>query len=119
MIYGDEYLDGLALCLETYRELQNLDLKHELLKFGTVRPEDDGCNFFLADESKIEFEKRFAKDGVHPVGHNACCYALARYAAALIKVVDEKKGRGIEKNGLVEKTESTIHQNQTQSDIPF
>jgi len=88
MIHGDEFLDGLALCLEKYRELERVDSAHELLAFGDVRPKDVD-NFYISERKRAEFDKRFAKEGVHPRGHNACSYALAQYASALIKAIEE------------------------------
>jgi len=106
----------LALCLETYRELQGLNPEHELLSFGDVKPEDRDCNFYLNENNRLEFNKRFAKDGIYPRGHHACTYALAHYASALIKAIDETKWRDIGESKLVEKIEP---QTQGSSDIPF
>jgi hypothetical protein len=106
MIYGDEYLDGLALCLENYRHLQKLNPKHELLKFGDVNQGDSDCNFYFDEDNRGEFNKRFAKDGINPRGHYACAYALARYSLALMKATEEVEGRCFEEGKLAEKARS-------------
>lgn len=113
MVYGDELLDGLALCLEYYRELQNTNPKHELLKFGDVKPEDKGYEFYIAENHRGEFNKRFGKEGLNPIGHRACTYAIAHYASALIKATKTKEES--KESELVKKTEQT----QDSSDIPF
>jgi len=103
---GDEFIDGMAICLDKYRELQTLDSNHELLKFGNVLPKDEEI-FYLNREHTPEFDKRFAKDGVHPRGTNACAYALISYFCALRDAVDEKKGvRKPAESQLVSKAEN-------------
>jgi hypothetical protein len=119
MVYGDEFLDGLALCLEYYRRLEELDPDHELLVFGDVKPTDKEC-FYIVEGRRSEFNQRFAKDGVHPKGHQACAYAVAHYAGELKGAIDAIEGRDIEEGELVgHVSDSEVLDDDDLDRIPF
>jgi len=77
----DEYESALVLVLDEHRRLAGLDPSHDLLKYGAVR---DGDEVFVYNRDNLaEAEGRFAKDGAHPRGVNACTYMLAQHFVAL------------------------------------
>ncbi len=66
--------------------LESLDPKHKLLMFGVVQP--GNTEFYLNEQNQTEFDRRFAKGGVHPRGTNACAHALGKYFVALREAAD-------------------------------
>ncbi len=91
MSWMAEFEAGMALALDEYRRLQSLDSSHELLRYGNVKPEDDEI-FYLSEENKEDFNKRFAREGIKPRGAPACAVAIAQFYLALRDAADKLEG---------------------------